>query len=207
MKRWEGLRSVPRCWAVIQPLLCSLYMPKCLDDYVELPPQELCRITKKPCAVIEKALKEWPSFFRCDNPKNFPAGCKTNTDIRELRFNISSTCMAPIMKEVSTEFNYYEGFEGCALNCTNPLFTKEEHDAVSNFIKYFGGVTLACNLFLILTFVIDWKSSKAYPSGILFNVNCWYIFAILGWLGQFLPNTKEDIVCRKDSTIRRNEPE
>jgi hypothetical protein len=39
MSRWEGLRSSPRCWAVIQPLLCSYYMPKCQDGLIDLPSQ------------------------------------------------------------------------------------------------------------------------------------------------------------------------
>lgn len=28
---------IPRCWAVIQPFLCSLYMPKCENGLVDLP--------------------------------------------------------------------------------------------------------------------------------------------------------------------------
>ena len=28
LKLWEGLSSVPECWAVVQPFLCSVYMPK-----------------------------------------------------------------------------------------------------------------------------------------------------------------------------------
>ncbi|ODN01519.1 Smoothened [Orchesella cincta] len=206
MKLWEGLRSVPRCWAVIQPLLCSVYMPKCQDDYIELPPQELCRITKNPCRVIEQAMKEWPSILKCEDNFKFPSGCKMSTDISELRFNKSGSCMEP-MKEVESNFNYYEGFEGCALNCSNPLYSKEEHETVSRLIKYLGILTLCANGFVLATFMIDWKSAKVYPSVILFWVNLWYFFATIGWMVQFLPNTKEDIVCRKDTTIRRNEPD
>ena len=36
---WQSLRSVPKCWAVIQPFLCALYMPRCEGDLVELPSQ------------------------------------------------------------------------------------------------------------------------------------------------------------------------
>lgn len=25
---WEGLRNIPQCWAVVQPFLCSMYLPK-----------------------------------------------------------------------------------------------------------------------------------------------------------------------------------
>ena len=25
---WSGLQNVPQCWAIVQPLLCSVYLPK-----------------------------------------------------------------------------------------------------------------------------------------------------------------------------------
>jgi hypothetical protein len=40
MSRWgEGLKKSPKCWAVIQPLLCAVYMPKCQDGIMDLPSQ------------------------------------------------------------------------------------------------------------------------------------------------------------------------
>lgn len=41
---WQSLRSVPKCWAVIQPFLCALYMPRCENGLVELPSQEMCKV-------------------------------------------------------------------------------------------------------------------------------------------------------------------
>lgn len=32
-----GLRAVPRCWDVIQPLLCSVYYPPCQNNQINLP--------------------------------------------------------------------------------------------------------------------------------------------------------------------------
>lgn len=52
---------------------------------------------------------------------------------------------------------------------------------------------------------MDWKSAQGYPSVIIFYVNICYFVATVGWMLQFLPNAKQDIVCRKDGTIRRNE--
>lgn len=34
---WRGLIHLPKCWAVIQPFLCALYMPKCENNLVDLP--------------------------------------------------------------------------------------------------------------------------------------------------------------------------
>jgi len=48
------------------------------------------------------------------------------------------------MREVENPFNYYEGFEGCALKCQDPLFTDEDHEFTSKLIKYLGIATFCC---------------------------------------------------------------
>lgn len=68
-----GLRNAPRCWAVIQPLLCAVYMPKCENNRVELPSRTLCQATRGPCAIVERE-RGWPDFLRC-TPDHFPEGC------------------------------------------------------------------------------------------------------------------------------------
>lgn len=70
---FTGLRNAPRCWAVIQPLLCAVYMPKCENDRVELPSRTLCQATRGPCAIVERE-RGWPDFLRC-TPDHFPEGC------------------------------------------------------------------------------------------------------------------------------------
>ncbi|CAG7784874.1 unnamed protein product, partial [Allacma fusca] len=205
MTRWEeGLKSLPRCWAVVQPLLCSFFMPKCHEKKIDLPSQELCKISRNPCRVIEESLKEWPAFLRCDDLDKFAPNCK-NSEVRELRFNTSAKCNYPMIA-VESSFNHYDGFEGCALPCKDNCFTDGDHETVSTFIKYFGMITMFANGVVIVTFMIDWHSSSGYPSIIVFYVNCCYFIATIGWMVQFLPNAKEDIVCRRDGTIRRFEP-
>lgn len=73
LSRLAGLRNAPRCWAVIQPLLCAVYMPKCENDRVELPSRTLCQATRGPCAIVERE-RGWPDFLRC-TPDHFPEGC------------------------------------------------------------------------------------------------------------------------------------
>lgn len=68
-----GLRNAPRCWDVIQPLLCAVYMPKCEDGQVELPSQTLCQATRAPCTIVERE-RGWPDFLKC-TPDRFPEGC------------------------------------------------------------------------------------------------------------------------------------
>lgn len=66
-----GLRNAPRCWSVIQPLLCAVYMPKCENGRVELPSQSLCAATRQPCSIVDRE-RGWPGFLKCDQ---FPVGC------------------------------------------------------------------------------------------------------------------------------------
>ncbi len=59
-----------------------------------------------------------------------------------------------------------------------------------------------------MTYIIGGMTSSQYPqypSAIILYTNAWYFIAGIGWLFQYLPLGKEDIVCRKDGTVRRNE--
>jgi len=60
---------------------------------------------------------------------------------------------------------------------------------------------------LQLTFILDWKSLHRYPAIILFFINVSFFVGTVGWLAQFIPGARRDIVCRKDGTIRRAEPQ
>lgn len=71
-----GLRNAPRCWSVIQPLLCAVYMPKCENGRVELPSQSLCLATRRPCSIVDQE-RGWPNFLKCDQ---FPVGCSVSAE-------------------------------------------------------------------------------------------------------------------------------
>ena len=68
LAQWSLLQRVPECWSVIQPFLCSVYLPKCDlgEEKVELPSKELCERTRGPCKVVQQYNGEWPDFLRCD---------------------------------------------------------------------------------------------------------------------------------------------
>ncbi|XP_060582294.1 protein smoothened-like isoform X2 [Ruditapes philippinarum] len=55
-----------------------------------------------------------------------------------------------------------------------------------------------------VTFMLDWKVARKYPAVILFYINGCFFIATLGWLAQF--TSREDVICRKDGTIRTGEP-
>ncbi|KAL6459635.1 hypothetical protein MHYP_G00313940 [Metynnis hypsauchen] len=199
---WSGLRNAPRCWAVIQPLLCAVYMPKCENGKVELPSQKLCLSTRKPCSIVEQE-RGWPNFLKCENKDKFPVGCQP--EVQKLKFNTSGHCEAPLVK-TDIQASWYKDVEGCGIQCNNPLFTEEEHSDMHSYIAYFGSVTLLCTFFTLATFLADWKNSNRYPAVILFYVNACFFIGSIGWLAQFMDGARIEIVCKSDNTMRLGEP-
>uniref|UniRef100_A0A3P9I1V0 Protein smoothened n=1 Tax=Oryzias latipes TaxID=8090 RepID=A0A3P9I1V0_ORYLA len=196
---WSGLRNAPRCWSVIQPLLCAIYMPKCENGQVELPSQSLCLATRRPCSIVDQE-RGWPTFLKCDQ---FPVGC--SNEVQKLKFNTSGQCEAPLVK-TDIQSSWYKDVEGCGIQCDNPLFTQDEHNDMHAYIAYFGTITLLCTFFTLATFLADWKNSNRYPAVILFYINACFFVGSIGWLAQFLDGARKEIVCKSDNTMRLGEP-
>ncbi|XP_016533155.1 protein smoothened [Poecilia formosa] len=196
---WSGLRNAPRCWSVIQPLLCAVYMPKCENGRVELPSKSLCVATRRPCSIVDRE-RGWPNFLKCDK---FPVGC--SNEVQKLKFNTSGQCEAPLVK-TDIQSSWYKDVEGCGIQCDNPLFTEEEHNDMHAYIAYFGTITLLCTFFTLATFLADWKNSNRYPAVILFYINACFFVGSIGWLAQFLDGARKEIVCKSDNTMRLGEP-
>ncbi|XP_006031916.1 smoothened homolog isoform X1 [Alligator sinensis] len=198
---WSGLRNAPRCWDVIQPLLCAVYMPKCEDGKVELPSQTLCQATRGPCTIVERE-RGWPDFLKCGLDR-FPEGCPN--EVQNIKFNSSGQCEAPLVRTDNPK-SWYEDVEGCGIQCQNPLFTEREHHEMHVYIAAFSSVTIFCTFFTLATFVADWKNSNRYPAVILFYVNACFFVGSIGWLAQFMDGARGEIVCRADGTMRLGEP-
>ncbi|XP_070533789.1 protein smoothened-like [Ptychodera flava] len=198
---WKGLKNVPRCWEVIQPLLCAVYMPKCENGFVELPSMDICSVTRGPCKIVEID-RGWPSFLRCDE-SHFQEGC--DNTYAQLTFNTTSGCEPPLV-ETTNQNSFYENVEGCGIQCKNPLFTDNEHDQVHLFIAIMASLCVVSTFFTLATFFADWKNSNKYPALILFYMNGCFFVGSIGWLAQFTEGARDDIVCRKDGTLRLAEP-
>lgn len=205
LKNYEALRHVPRCWAVIQHFLCAVFAPKCEtinnQDMVYLPSLEMCKITLEPCRILYNT-SYFPEFMKC-NETLFPSKC--NNGVREMKFNSTGKCLEPLVPAESAA-SYYPGIEGCGVQCKDPLYTDNEHNQINKMIAW--GVTLCflSNLFVVATFLIDWENANKYPALIVFYINLCFFIACLGWLAQFTPGGRDDIVCRKDGTLRHSEP-
>jgi hypothetical protein len=68
---------------------------------------------------------------------------------RDLKFNSTGQCKPPL---VSTEVvaSFYPGVEGCGLQCSDPLYSKEEHESMQNTIFV---LAITCALFIVLSVV------------------------------------------------------
>lgn len=206
LSKWKGLRTIPQCWKALQSVLCASFFPRCDNESskVMLPTLEMCRLTRGPCRLIEKHYG-WPEFLRCENKSLFPDKCQNGyTDLKFNNLANVNRCMWPL---VSTDDKriWYPDFDGCSLQCHNPVFTEEQHSQVGKFIAIGAVVSIASSLFTILTFVIDKKSFKRYPAVIIFYLNFCILFSTFGWIIQFFKGRNE-IVCRPDNTIRYGEP-
>ena len=73
---WGGLRNAPKCWEVIQPLLCAVYMPRCENDTIELISKDICEKTRGPCKIVETYQGAWPEFLKCGQ-SHFRSDCKS----------------------------------------------------------------------------------------------------------------------------------
>lgn len=110
LQLYRYLRYIPKCWAVIQPFLCALYMPKCENGQVDLPSKEMCKITMRPCKVLYES-GVFPDFMKCDDEQLFPEGKSCKNDIHELKFNMTGYCMEPLVK-TDEPYWFYPGETG-----------------------------------------------------------------------------------------------
>ncbi|KAH8353315.1 hypothetical protein KR084_010256 [Drosophila pseudotakahashii] len=202
---YYALKHVPKCWAAIQPFLCAVFKPKCEkingQDMVYLPSFEMCRITLEPCRILYNTTF-FPKFLRC-NETLFPTKCTNGA--RGMKFNGTGQCLSPLVA-TETSASYYPGIEGCGVRCKDPLYTDDEHRQIHKLIGWAGSLCLLSNLFVVATFFIDWKNANKYPAVIVFYINLCFLIACVGWLLQFTSGSREDIVCRKDGTLRHSEP-
>ena len=142
----QSLKHIPKCWAVVQPFLCSLFMPKCTDDEVDLPSQEMCKVIMGPCRL---ALNHtiWPKFIKCENRELFSQRCIN--DIREVKFNTTGKCLHPLIPTDNT-LAVIDGVEGCGVPCKDPLYSHEELNQVHSIIFWAASICFTFNLFTVV---------------------------------------------------------
>lgn len=142
---------------------------------VYLPSLEMCRVTLEPCRLLYNT-SYFPEFMRC-NETLFPSKC--NNDVREMRFNLTGQCLEPLVPAEST-ISYHPGVEGCGVRCKDPLYTDDEHRQIQKLTAWGCGLCFLANLFVVVTFLIDWDNASKYPALIVFYINFCFLIACLG---------------------------
>ncbi|XP_050297763.1 protein smoothened isoform X2 [Anthonomus grandis grandis] len=115
-------------------------------------------------------------------------------------------CMDPLTKTDKPDW-WFKDIEGCGLHCKDTKYTENEHYQIHKLITYCVLLCIILNIFTVTTFLIDWKTANRYPAKGIFYVNICFAISYGGYLMQFLGyDTREDIVCKKDGTLRKSEP-
>lgn len=176
---YQALRHVPKCWAVIQPFLCAVFLPKCElingTSYVYLPSLEMCKITMEPCRIMYNT-SYFPDFLKC-NENRFPSKC--NNDVREMKFNLTGQCLKPLVHTDSVG-DYYKEIEGCGIQCKDPLYSDDEHRQIHKLIGWGASICITFNVFALATFFIDWHNGNQWPGLIIFYVNFCFMISCFG---------------------------
>lgn len=168
---------------------------------VYLPSLEMCRITLEPCRILYNT-SFFPKFLMCNNTF-FPSRC--NNDVREMKFNGVGQCISPLVHAESSA-SYYKNIEGCGIQCKNPFYTDDEHNSIQQMVLWGVIICAICNMYVIATYSVhEWKKYK-YPAKMLLFINICFLINWIGWSMQYWPGQKENIVCRRDGTLRHSEP-
>ena len=205
-QEWEWLRSVPQCWKAVQPLLCSVYLPRCdaADMSVEMVSRHLCRAAQGPCRVVGARPEfAWPEFLKCDNEDVFSQrwSCEEQQRTRP-RFNSSfsrGACTSPLVKTAKVSAFFHE-FDDCGMRCHSPLFSEEDRRATGLVVVWGFALAIAIVVFGIMSHVISgWKELNRYPGATIFYMCiCWAV-CFIAFLMQFVVS-REEMVCSGDGT-------
>lgn len=73
-------------------------------------------------------------------------------DLHDLKFNSSGGhCESPLVQTYRPEVYHYPNFEGCDLQCYDPLFSMDEHQKIHKLIAWTATITALCNIFAIVS--------------------------------------------------------
>jgi len=201
LRQYANLKASPRCWEVVQPFLCSVFLPKCEENKINLPPSTLCNLAKDSCQSVYNM--GWPQYLHCSNDRIFQDKCEPKKEDK-IKFN-TSNCIYPLIK-TSYEDSYYDAIEGCSMKCNTAYFSDRDHVDVHNFVSVLLGMSLICTLFALFSFAVDWRNSGKYPARVVFYINICFFVSNVGWCLQFIPGARRLMTCRSDHTTRIHEP-
>lgn len=206
LKEWTRLQNVPKCWAVIQPLLCSVYLPKCRDSQVDRIGHHLCRVTRGPCRIVEQ-WEGWPEFLRCNNTEVFRKGCGEDEFRRPgeiLRFKkLEAKCPTGLVA-TDKKSSFYKAYDGCGLACSHSSFSREDAGFLRTLLGYISGFGFVVFLLVVAThFAPAFGKRHLFPEVIILYMSICSMGIMLAlMLPQFSGDVRESVVCDRDGTRR-----
>lgn len=72
-----------------------------------------------------------------------------------MRFNTTGQCVSPLVP-TDNPSSFYEGVEGCGLQCADPLLTAQERLQIHKMVAWGATLALLCNLFTVVIFISCW---------------------------------------------------
>ena len=204
LNAWRPLKNVPKCWSLVQQLLCSVYMPKCQQNdegqySVALASRQICRATRGPCRIaLELFPNGWPEFLRCNNTAVFSPLCDSRSRPPIYLKTTEGQCPYPLVATKKAAA-FDSRIDGCGMQCREPLFSKDLYESFQS--RLIGIVSLLVVLALICMVthsLAGWESVNKYPGNIIFFMTICFFPLYLGFLLQFAVGA--DLVCESDGT-------
>ncbi|XP_003747064.1 smoothened homolog [Galendromus occidentalis] len=205
LEQWKtALSRIPRCWRLVQPLLCSLYRPPCTNGSVPLPSYILCDRARTACRIAATRGIQWPHFLSCERDI-FRKECKHDVKTFRIPSNVTRECMSPLVYTANQE-SWYPEIDECGISCRqHPLLSTGEQSSMHEFVVWITALSATCCLLSVATYLTDWESSKKYPAVTGFYVSVCLLIVCVGYSAQFFVGA-DGILCKKDGTIRQGEP-
>jgi len=212
LDRWRVFQTAPKCWQRLQPLLCSLYLPKCTElKEVILPSRKLCFQARQMCKDVSQHVDGWPELLDCNKGHFAESECrgfKSKPATNEpaswtlLQRNFSEgTCVEPLVPtgEVTSYFN---AFNGCGLKCRDPSFSDKDREDTSRLMLAISIFCLGASLTSIVTFLRAGLQEVKYPV-FWMQVSCLLVSAGMA-MQAIVP--ADAITCQEDGTRRVDAP-
>jgi smoothened protein len=214
LKRWSVLKAAPKCWEKVQPLLCSVLMPRCYQDgdksfKVELASKQLCELTRGPCRIVEEELGGWPDYFKCENRRVFSdrswtvpcdGGGVDYSVTKRTKFKFSKgQCVAPLV-DTSRPEAYFASFGGCSMRCRHPRYSDKDYESTRRWVGIAGVAGVVIFSFASLAHVWSWHDGADTWNRVLLMAYASWTVLSMGLAQQVFVG--DDLVCGEEGTLR-----
>lgn len=68
----------------------------------------------------------------------------------QVKFNTTAECKRPLVR-TDNSASWWEGLDGCGVQCQNPLFTESEHEQVHVLVAVLGSLCVVSTLFTVVS--------------------------------------------------------